>query len=106
MERRVSFLAGEFRTFLTLFTGKNCRAMTAGELSGLRPLAGLPEGSPLAGDFLGPFFRRCDDLRFSGTEISADHFLGILEDLKLFVEALRASAVVPDSAVPESGGKP
>jgi hypothetical protein len=104
MEKRVSFLAGEFRTFLTLFTGKNCRAMTAGELSGLRPLAGLPEGSPLAGDFLGPFFRRCDDLRFSGAEISADHFLGILEDLKLFVEALRAG--VPGSAVPESGGKP
>jgi hypothetical protein len=108
MEKRLSFLAGEFRTFLTLFTGENCRAMTAGELSGLRPLAGqvLPEGSPLAGDFLGPFFRRCDDLRFSGAEIPADFFLGILEDLKLFVDALRADAAVPDTAGPESGGNP
>jgi hypothetical protein len=118
---RLNFLAGEFRTFLALFTGENCRAMTAGELSRLslaaercvpeNPGARIPpENSPPGGDFLGGFFRRCDDLRFSGTEISAEELLKILEDLKLFAGALKtagdaaARAVAGAISTPGAGG--
>jgi hypothetical protein len=70
--------------------------MTAGELSRLS----LPEASPLGGDFLGGFFRRCDDLRFCGADIGADELLDILGKLKLFVEA----ALSPETAGLTPGG--
>jgi hypothetical protein len=87
----LNLLTGEFRTFLSRFTGENCRAMTAGELSRLSL-----EGPAPGGSFLGPFFRRCDDLRFSGAEVGAAELLEILGDLRHFAAAL--------SALPVSGG--
>jgi hypothetical protein len=91
-------LSGEFRAFLSFFTGENCRAMTAAELGQLPPEAlALWRGGEcaedaareLGGDFLGPFFRRCDTLRFSGSEIiSNDEVLAMLGDLRRFLAAL------------------
>jgi hypothetical protein len=97
-EELLNFLTGEFRTFLGRLTGENCRAMTAGELSRLS----LPGGDAAAGgEFLGAFFRRCDDLRFSGADIGADELLDILGELKIFIAALRAPAPEPpESALP------
>lgn len=91
---RLSFLAGEFRTFLTLFTGENCRAMTAGEFFRFAPpCEWLPGDSPLGDDFLGTFFRRCDNLRFSGGGVSTEDLLEILGNLRRFIEALNAAVI-------------
>jgi hypothetical protein len=85
-EAMVNYLSAEFRKFLSLFTGQDCRAMTAGELGKLPPLAN--DDAILTGSFLGTFFRRCDDLRFSGAKIAAGEILSLLEDLKIFTEKL------------------
>jgi hypothetical protein len=89
---RLNFLAGEFRSFLGLFSGENCRAMTAGEFFRFSPL-GEGGDSALGGGFLGAFFRRCDNLRFSGADVSTAEFLDILGNLRLFIEALRAAVI-------------
>lgn len=111
-------LSGEFRSFLSFFTGQNCRAMTAVELERLPPLVSLDEdrGSPdyaeprsggsgdtagiparepynqrsivTGGAFLGSFFRRCDELRFSGSAIDAADVQAVLGDLRRFLKTL------------------
>lgn len=115
-EERLNFLAGEFRSFLSLFTGENCRAMTAGEFFRFSPLElccalrlnpqcrrlpdeGGPGDSPLGAEFLGNFFRRCDNLRFSGAGISTEDLLDILGNLKLVIEALNAAMIDRRSAL-------
>jgi hypothetical protein len=91
-EERLNFLTGEFRSFLGLFTGENCRAMTAGEFSRFSPPGEwLPGDSSLGADFLGNFFRRCDNIRFSGAGISTGELLEILENLRRFIAALNAA---------------
>jgi hypothetical protein len=86
----LNFLAAEFRMFLALFTGENCRAMTAGEMSRLSLPGELAAGDHalVSGAFLGRFFHRCDDLRFSGAEASKNEVLDLLEELKGFAAAL------------------
>jgi hypothetical protein len=90
-------LSTEFRIFLSFFSGENCRAMTAAELGRLPPLvqqAAPDEGggeageAALTGGFLGPFFERCDTLRFSGSEIIAGDVLAMLGDLRRFLKTL------------------
>lgn len=98
-------LSGEFRSFLSFFTGQNCRAMTATEIGRLPSLAPVNDGNASGenigyanyveqgpdrsnGGFLGGFFRRCDELRFSGSEIAADDVLAILGDLRRFLKTL------------------
>jgi hypothetical protein len=87
-------LSTEFRSFLSFFTGENCRAMTAAELGRLPPLAAIDKDAaaePLAllsGDFLEVFFRRCDALRFSGSPIITGDALAMLGDLRRFLETL------------------
>jgi hypothetical protein len=94
-------LSGEFRRFLSLFTGIPCHTLTAGEFSALPPLIPSPqvpesgEAKPpgndralLSGFFLCGFFRRCDTLRFSGTCISPGELLGILNELQRFTHTL------------------
>jgi hypothetical protein len=85
-EAMVNYLSAEFRKFLSIFTGQDCKAMTAGELGKLPPLGN--DDAILTGSFLGAFFRCCDDLRFSGAKIAAGEILPLLEDLKLFAEKL------------------
>ena len=90
----LAVLSGEFRAFLSLFIGQNCRSMTAAELGWLPPLlpcaagaGGLAAQAP-GGEFLGPFFRRCDEMRFSGAPVSAREVLASLDDLRGFLDAL------------------
>jgi hypothetical protein len=76
-------LIGEFRSFLSWYTGDNCRAMTAAEFcipGSLEHNYGLPEG-----EFLGSFFNRCDSLRFSGSGIIYNDALTVFDDLKRYL---------------------
>jgi hypothetical protein len=79
----LSLLSGQFREFLSLFTGTDCRPLTAGEFSSL----------PFYPDFLCPFFRRCDRLRFSGGGIDRRDLQAALEEIRSFIDILaRAEA--------------
>jgi hypothetical protein len=73
-------LSNEFKTFLGLFTGMNCRAMTGEEFLLLPSLTADP-----AGPFLRDFFRRCDILRFSGGEIECGCVVELLEQVRDFI---------------------
>jgi len=72
-------LSTEFRGFLACFTGENCRAMTAAEIACL---------ANMDGEFLGGFFNRCDELRFSGGGINGDQTLAVLGDMRRFLSGL------------------
>ena len=76
-------LSGEFRGFLAHFTGERCRAMTASEFANIEL-----EIKEINREFLKDFFKRCDEIRFSGGEINKNDTLSILDDLKQFLAAL------------------
>jgi len=79
-------LSDESRFFLSVLSGNNCRAMTAREFQELSfGHIKLKEIDPL---FLPDFFRRCDELRFSGVFINSDEVLQLLADLRGFVVTL------------------
>ena len=97
----LSLLAAEFREFLSVFTGINCRSMTAGEflelpLMGNRmPPDGAPSdhispdgGSPLTPVFLCRLFRSWDTLRFSGRGVDRIDLFHALKETEAFVAAL------------------
>jgi hypothetical protein len=90
LRERLDYLCGEFRTFLGLFTLRRCQSMTAGELGEIPALTGPAwPGAPVPGGaFLGPFFRRCDDLRYGGGGITGEDMGDILEKLRIFLEGL------------------
>jgi hypothetical protein len=82
-------VSGEFRSFLGLFTGVNCQALTAGEFLDFSFTMPPGDGDPrLSGSFLRDLFRRWDTLRFSGRDITGKELLGILEELLAFLAAL------------------
>ncbi|MDR2718388.1 MAG: hypothetical protein LBB89_10065 [Treponema sp.] len=83
-------ISTEFRNFLACFTGENCRAMTAVEIGRLKNREGSEVSVP-DGEFLGKFFSRCDDIRFSGAEISGDETLAVLGDLRGFLTEMSRS---------------
>lgn len=74
-------LSDEFRLFLTVLTGTNCRSMTAGEFSSVT----MTHESETA--FLGQYFQNCDVLRFSGAGIDSKDIFRLLDDLKNFITA-------------------
>jgi hypothetical protein len=74
-------LSAEFRAFLSHLSGKNCRAMTAGELEK------LPDWFDCA--FLGMFFRRCDNLRFSGGNVNREDVFRLLSDMRNYIGTLK-----------------
>ena len=81
-------LSEEFRLFLSTLTGNNCRAMTAGEFDNLTTNTGntlIQEEKP---SFLNVFFRECDDLRFSGKEITSGDLTRLLDDMRGFLSVL------------------
>jgi hypothetical protein len=84
MDNRVILdkLSDEFRLFLTFFTGSNCRAMTA------REFERLPSELFSGHDFVGGFFHRSDELRFSGRDVNTEDVFRLLADLRLFLGAL------------------
>ena len=72
-----------FREFLCGLTGNNCLSMTAAEFERLpAEQFSPPDFSPLP---LGNFFRGCDELRFSGTDVSSQDILRLLENLRFFI---------------------
>jgi len=80
-------LSDEFRIFLSFFTGINCRAMTAYEFQKM-PFEKL-KAQNINSSFLYNFFRGCDELRFSGANVSSQEILRLLTDLHNFLETLR-----------------
>ena len=99
MDKReiLDVLSTQFRAFLSLLTGENCRAMTAREF---RQLVKIPikvsdkdenldeMQAVLDGGFLESFFKRCDNLRFAGAGISGRGVSALLGDLCGFIERL------------------
>jgi hypothetical protein len=78
-------LSAEFRNFLGIITGINCRAMVPREFLGLPSLG---PGSALSGAALSALFRRCDTLRFSGAGIEREAVAALLDDFQSLIAAL------------------
>jgi hypothetical protein len=79
-------LCEEFRKFLSFLSEKNCRAMTACEFEK------LPADSIFDGASLGKFFRSCDNLRFSGSDIGREEIVRILADMRGYIVTLKERA--------------
>jgi hypothetical protein len=96
-------LSSEFRIFLGLFAGMNCRAMTPREFLSypVFPGNGRFSGNGEAGPVLRDLFRRCDLLRFSGEEIARAEAVDLVNEAGTLVEGL-AAAVFPEGT-PENG---
>ncbi|WP_461246714.1 hypothetical protein [Treponema sp. R6D11] len=86
-------LSNEFKVFLSILTENDCRAMTAREF--IEFFSKLPKDLFAAQEdtayFLGSFFRKCDELRFSGSDIDVKTILHLLSELNLFTCALEKS---------------
>jgi hypothetical protein len=82
----------EFRNFLSLLTGLNCRAMTPLEFEHFPevPAGADPWVWPV--DFLKRFFRKCDDLRFIGIEAENSDVRVLLGELREFLSVLYKTA--------------
>ncbi|MCL2834414.1 MAG: hypothetical protein FWD78_14680 [Treponema sp.] len=75
-----TLLALEFREFLSFITGIDCRVLTPFEFTMLpADFAGLPESGGLCA-----FFRRWDNLRFSGNPAGRADVSGICDELSDF----------------------
>jgi len=97
----VDKLSEEFRSFLSYLSGINCRVMTSSEFKSFPVLITIPDNTQETENsaklqrfaaaeppFLSGFFRSCDTMRFSGDDISSKDLLGLLEDVKTFVDLL------------------
>jgi len=95
VEKRIILdkLSYEFKNFLSILTGNNCQTMTAREF--IEYFSRLPKELFAAQEdtayFLGSFFRNCDKLRFSGSEIDDKAIHHLLSELHLFTRALEKS---------------
>jgi hypothetical protein len=95
-------ICGEFRFFLSSLTGENCMAMTAGELERLPLLPGAETENSRAETFaciLRDFFRRSDELRFSGGSVNPPDVFPLLADLALFIEKLEKEQDAPGAGL-------
>jgi hypothetical protein len=86
--KALGVLSSEFRIYLGMLTGINCRSMVPREFLSL-PI--LPPGEALSGNFLSELFRRCDTLRFSGEGIDRDAVLALVDDFAGFIAAQEAA---------------
>jgi hypothetical protein len=75
-------ISERLRSFLSYFTGFNCLSMTAFEFEK------LPLDSRFNGSFLVKFFRFCDELRFSGTDVKSEDISRLLSDLSSYIQQL------------------
>jgi len=87
-------LSCEFRIFLSLTTGINCRAMTAREFANVFEITSVFDPR-----FFMNFFRRCDEIRFSGAEISAEDIFRLLDDMHSFLVTFEKAA--PEKEEPQ-----
>ena len=82
-------ISSEFRSFLSLFFGVNCRAMSSAEFGQPAFLEAFATVSAECGPgCLLQFFRRCDTLRFGGGEISVSDTAALLGEIHDFLAAL------------------
>jgi hypothetical protein len=79
-----SLLSGEFRGFLSYFTGVNCRVLTPGEFRELK----FSPADVIDGNYLCDLFRRWEALRFSGSRVGRDDLLAVLDELRDFIREL------------------
>lgn len=82
-------LSEQFRIFLSVLTGKNCRTMTAREFEELSPV--ITRHKDISPSFLHDFFRDCDDLRFSGVDAASQDILYLLACLRRFISAAESA---------------
>jgi len=119
----LSLLSGEFREFLSFFTGVNCRSLTAEEFLNL-PLeyaaAGAAaeyavsdpnafrwsEGSPLTPVFLFRLFSTWDTLRFSGRGVDKIDLFQALKATENFIIALDKAEREKPLSKPVQGSAP
>jgi hypothetical protein len=81
-------LSTEFRTFLGILTGANCRAMVPREFLTLPRFGDHAALSPAA---LSELFHRCDTLRFSGAGIERETVFMLLDEFKEMTSLLEAA---------------
>ena len=81
----LSVLAGEFREFLSLFSGINCRSLTPGEFLGL-PLS--QTALALGPVYLCWLFRSWDNLRFSGRAMEMSDLFQALDEVERLILSL------------------
>jgi hypothetical protein len=93
-------LSGEFRTFLGILMGTNCRAMVPREFL---TLPALGTGYGLSPSALSELFRHCDTLRFSGAAIEKEAVFNLLEEFRKLTGLLDA-AEKDRCHRPQSGG--
>jgi len=85
----LDYLSKSFRIFLSSLARENCLAMTAGELENLPQFSlSNTDAGVSVGSYLGIFFRKSDELRFSGQSVKGSDILPLLADLKSFLEKL------------------
>jgi len=95
-------LSLEFRSFLSYFSGMNCRAMTALEFAGHSFFEEYPDAPN--GEYLKVFFSRCDQIRFSGDAINGDETEALFAEIKVFLKTLdRAMRKKRPQAAPPAG---
>jgi hypothetical protein len=81
-------LSREFRTFLGILTGTNCRAMVPREFLTLPELG---TGYGLSPSALSELFRHCDTLRFSGGDVGREAVFNLLEEFRELTGLLDAA---------------
>ena len=86
-------ISDEARKFLSILTGKNCRAMTAHEFEQLpasvyMPYNGRGDEENFQITIIGKFFKECDEYRFSGAECGLQDIQRLLSDLLLMINML------------------
>jgi len=88
-------LSDELRAFLSILTNYNCHSMTAREFENMpaelmrQTLRPSLDKSKLS--YLSAYFRRCDDLRFSGVSINSHDLIMLLDELYFFINVLEKS---------------
>jgi len=101
----LSLLSKEFREFLSLFSGINCRSLTPGEFLGL-PLS--QTALALGPVYLCWLFQNWETLRFSGQKMEMAEMFMALDEIERLITALdkeEKEKTLPKSlAVPETAG--
>jgi hypothetical protein len=87
----LSHLSTEFRLFLDVYCGIDCRSLVPAEFLNLEfPLCLMP-AERYSPAYFADFFTRCDTLRFSGKNISDEAVANIISEVENFVCATAAT---------------
>jgi hypothetical protein len=97
----LTLLSKEFREFLSLFSGINCRSLTPGEFLGL-PLS--QKALALGPVYLSRLFQTWETLRFSGKKMDMAEMLTALDEVERLIAALDKEE--RERSLPKSLGMP